>query len=228
LSSPILSTAGLVLKTYLSLKNDQPRPLPDEFRDDDVRYCEALVEYFLQELTQEGDYVFDPFLGFGTTLLVAERLKRVGYGIEFDPRRLQYAQSILQVPERALHGDSMRLKELDLPWFDFSITSPPYMGKHHTENPFTAYSSQGKGYSQYLDDIKSIYEQISYKLKPAAHVVIEVSNLKHENGSVTTLAWDIAHQVSEVLSFQGEVVITWETPYGYGYDHSYCLIFSKQ
>ena len=32
----------------------------------------ALVEAFLAEYTRPGDLVFDPFAGFGTTLLVAE------------------------------------------------------------------------------------------------------------------------------------------------------------
>lgn len=75
--------------------------------------------------------------------------------------------------------------------------------------------------------MKSIYRQVNARLKPSGHAVIEVSNLKHEDGSLTTLAWDIAREVSEVLRFVGEIVVTWENGYGYGYDHSYCLVFAK-
>jgi|SRR5579883_3407256 len=215
------------VKTFLSLRNEHRRPLPDEFHQDDVRYAEELVEHFLLEFTGEGDLVFDSFLGFGTTLLVAEKLNRVGFGVEFDEKRWRYVRSILQHPERALHGDSTRLVDIDLPEFDFSITSPPYMGKHHKENPFTAYSTIGNGYGQYLETLKDIYRQLNARLKPAAKVVVEVSNLKHEDGSLTTLAWDIAGKISEVLRFEGEIIVTWENAYGYGYDHSYCLVFSK-
>jgi hypothetical protein len=28
-----------------------------------------------------------------------------------------------------------------------------------------------------------------------------------------------------VLRFEGEVVVDWEPTYGFGYDHSYCLVF---
>ncbi len=63
-------------------------------------------------------------------------------------------------------------------------------------------------------------------MKDHAHVVIEVANLKAPDG-VTRLAWDIADVVSEVLHFEGEVVIGWDT-YGYGYDHSYCLVFTSR
>jgi len=29
-----------------------------------------------------------------------------------------------------------------------------------------------------------------------------------------------------VLPFAGEIAVRWEPTYGYGYDHSYCLLFS--
>jgi len=219
------------LKTFLTLKNSHSKQLPAEFANQDVRYSEALVEHFLQEFTKEGDVVLDPFMGFGTTLLVAERLKRTCYGVEFDSKRHQYVQSILQHPHLALHGDSTALNSLPLPALDFSITSPPYMGKHHKENPFTAYTTlldpDGGGYNAYLSDLTKIYGQLADKLKPNGRAVLEVSNLKHEDGSVTTLAWDIARAVSGVLHFEGEIVMSWPDDCGYGYDHSYCLVFRK-
>ena len=61
------------------------------------------------------------------------------------------------------------------------------------------------------------------KLKPNGRVVIEVSNLK-KHGIVTTLAWDIGKVVSDIFPFEGEIVVGWDR-YGYGYDHSYCLVF---
>ena len=196
-----------------------------------MRYSEALVEHFLQEFTKEGDIVLDPFMGFGTTLLVAERLKRTCFGVEFEQERYQYVQSILQRPELALHGDSTALESLPIPAIDFSITSPPYMGKHHIENPFTAYSTlldtEGGGYNNYLKDLTKIYRQVAAKLKPGGRAVLEVSNLKHEDGTITTLVWDIARAVSAVLHFEGEIVMCWQDDCGYGYDHSYCLVFRK-
>lgn len=214
-------------KTILSLPNRHDKPLPEPFQPDDVRFCPELVEHFLLQYTSEGDVVFDPFMGFGTTLVVAERMGRIGFGVEFEKGRCDYVRSQLKHPERALLGDSLRLSELDIPDFDFSITSPPYMGKDHKENPFTAYSTDGGGYKQYLKEIGKIYQQLGEKLKPSGHAVIEVSNLKHGEKDVTPLAWDIAHEVSGVLNFIGEIVISWEPTYAYGYDHSYALIFSK-
>ena len=199
------------MKSYVALSNVLHTPLPAEFAKEDVRYSEALVSHFLNEFTKPGDVILDPFMGYGTTLLVAEKRNLKAFGIEFDEKRWLYVQTILKHPERALHGDS-----------------PPYMGKHHTENPFTAYSTQGPGYAEYLRTVADIYRQLAKKLHKSGRAVIEVSNLKHEDGSLTTLAWDIAGAVSEVMRFEGEVIVTWEDHYGYGYDHSYCLVFSKK
>lgn len=212
------------MRTYLSLKLAHTEALPAAFGDDDVRYPESLVEHFLQAYTQPGDTVLDPFAGYGTTLVVAERLGRRAFGVELNEERLNYARSRLTRPEGLLQGDSRLLKSINLPAIDFSITSPPYMSKNDLEDPFTAYRARSKGYAAYLQDFRSIYGQLRRLMKPAGMVVLEVANLKLD-GQVTTLAWDVAQEVSQVLRFEGEVVVCWDR-YGYGYDHSYCLVYS--
>jgi len=184
------------------------------------------VRAFLADYTRPGDLVFDPFAGFGTTLQVAEELGRRGLGIEYDAHHYAYARSRLRVPDALLHGDSRRLSAYDLPRVDFSITSPPYMSRGDPENPFTNYSTPGAGYDAYLADLRDIYRQLGALLTDSAMAVVEVSNLKGPDG-VTTLAWDVARAIGEVLRFEGEVVVGWEPTYGYGYDHSYCLLFRR-
>ena len=43
---------------------------------------EALLERIIQASSNEGDIVLDPFCGCGTTVTVAERLKRRWIGID--------------------------------------------------------------------------------------------------------------------------------------------------
>jgi DNA modification methylase len=49
-------------------------------------YPERLVNYFIQGATDEGDLVVDPFMGTGTTAVVAKALKReyIGFDISDD------------------------------------------------------------------------------------------------------------------------------------------------
>ncbi|MEP7189578.1 MAG: DNA methyltransferase [Roseiflexaceae bacterium] len=213
------------MRTFLRLKNQQHHKLPAEFQHEDLRYTEELVAHFLRQYTRPGDTVFDPFAGYGTTLVVAEAMERTPYGIELDPRRAGYIRSQLQQPAGLIHGDTRQLLSYQLPPIDFSITSPPYMAAADLEDPFTNYRDAGAGYAAYLHQIERIYADIKQLLKPGARAVLEVSNLKDEHG-ITTLAWDVARAVSHVLAFEGEVIIGWDH-YGYGYDHSYCLVFRK-
>lgn len=212
------------MKTCLQLARSQPQALPADFREEAISYPESLVEHFLNEYTRPGDTVLDPFAGYGTTLLVAERLGRVPYGVELTERKVTYARSQLAQPAHLLQGDARRLATFDLPAMDFAMTSPPYMAKDDLDDPLTDYQAKNHGYTAYLRDIRGIFGQLRRHLKPAATVVLEVANLKLD-GRVTTLAWDVAQEISTVLRFEGEVVIGWDQA-SFGYDHSYCLVFS--
>lgn len=210
--------------TFLQLANTRGRPLPAEWQHDDVRYADALVEHFVRAWTRPGGVVFDPFAGFGTTLIVAEALGRVPVGLELDPARVAYIRTQLQQPGAIIQGDARRLAAYTLPRFDLSLTSPPYMQRDDPEDPLAAYAGLGRGYAAYLADLQAIYAQMAALMQPGAHVVIEVSNLQGPGG-VTPLAWDVARAVGAVLRFAGEIVVGWDH-YGYGYDHSYCLVFT--
>lgn len=214
-------------RTVHFFKNKHDQKLPDNFSED-VRYAADLVEFYLNRFTKEGDLVLDPFMGFGTTLAICEKLKRKSIGIEYDAQRCAYVKTLLKKPDSVRQGDSRQIGNLNIGPFDFCMTSPPYMGKAHGENPFTAYSTNDGSYEKYLEDLKSIFSQINSLMKSGGHILVEVSNLKHEDGSLTTLAWDMARELSSVLEFIGEEIICWEPTYAYGYDHSYCLLFKPK
>lgn len=52
-------------------------------------FPEELPEWFIKLFTQEGDTVLDPFMGSGTTLLVANRMRRHAVGIEIVPEYVE-------------------------------------------------------------------------------------------------------------------------------------------
>jgi len=45
----------------------------------------ALPEFFIKAFSDEGDIIFDPFMGSGTTLIAAEKNGRIAYGTEISP-----------------------------------------------------------------------------------------------------------------------------------------------
>ena len=218
------------MRTVLKMKHGNQVQLPAKYQQDDVRSSDGLVQHFIAQYTKPQEKVFDPFAGFGTTLLVAESLGRQGFGLEYLEDRADYIRSVIQSKEHVRCGSALALDTMAWPVMDFSFTSPPYMSKNnHKEYPFAAYQVTGDGYQQYLQDIQHVYRQLSAILKPNAYAVMEISNIIND-GIMTPLAWDVALSVGEVLVLEQEMIVAWEGPsdagnYGFGYDHCYCLLF---
>jgi tRNA G10 N-methylase Trm11 len=185
---------------------------------------DGLVRHFVEALSALGDVVLDPFAGFGTTLIVAEELGRQAWGVELDEERVSYVRSLLEHPTHLVHGDARNLDALGLPAPRLCLTSPPYSGRDEPADALSAYRDPPRGYARYLTDLGAIFGQVAELLDEDGWVVLEASNLRVD-GVVTTLAWDICRALEAVLAFAGEVVVEWEPTCGYGYDHSYCLLF---
>ncbi|MDR1552635.1 MAG: site-specific DNA-methyltransferase [Prevotellaceae bacterium] len=56
-------------------------------------YPEFIIQEIMKMLTKEGDIVLDPFLGSGTTAVVAQKLKRKYIGIEIHSEYVKYAEN---------------------------------------------------------------------------------------------------------------------------------------
>jgi site-specific DNA-methyltransferase (adenine-specific) len=55
-------------------------------------FPKQLPEWFIKLFTQEGDTVLDPFMGSGTTVLVAYEMRRKGIGIEIMPEYFEMVE----------------------------------------------------------------------------------------------------------------------------------------
>ncbi len=58
-------------------------------------FPEALPEWFIKLFTLEGDVVLDPFMGSGTTIIVAKRMGRHAIGIEIVPEYFEMVKQRL-------------------------------------------------------------------------------------------------------------------------------------
>ena len=200
------------------------RPTPP-FEGDDIRYPESLVRHFLKKHTKAGDKVFDPFAGLGTTLFVAEEMNRVPYGIEADLKRYEWVAGQLTHWQHLAFGDSATLlPKLDVPKFDFCMTSPPYMPRHHKWNPLFAGNPRHAGYDKYLARMAVIFARLKPLLKKNATLVVQADNLTH--GKIfTPLIRDIGAAVGKSFTQTDEITVLWKNPKA-GYDHTTALVFS--
>jgi adenine-specific DNA-methyltransferase len=73
-----------------------------------------LIERLTLSLTNEGDWVLDPFLGTGTTVIAAIRHGRRGVGAETVPKYVELARQRIQ---REMEG-TLRTRPMDRPVYD--------------------------------------------------------------------------------------------------------------
>jgi 16S rRNA G966 N2-methylase RsmD len=117
-----------------------------------ARYPEELVREFVLFFTKAGEWVLDPFVGSGATLVAALETGRNAVGVELSERYANVAAARISQgsPEAAAfvrEGDARRVAEAafwapeappelpmgenGLPQFDFVMTSPPYWDMLH-------------------------------------------------------------------------------------------------
>jgi len=194
--------------------------------DGNVHFTESFVETVLHEYSSAGDVVLDPFAGYGTTLVVAERMGRAAIGVELLPAHAEIIRSRVTDRTRVITGDARTLSMLVPGPVNLCLTSPPYMtAAGHPGNPLDAYRTLDGDYDTYLTEIGDVFRQVAQLLHPGGYAVINVANLVTQ-GTISTLAWDIGRAVSSHLTLRQEVFLCWDQqPEGISGD--YCLIFQR-
>jgi len=74
-------------------------------------FPEGLPEWFIKLFTKEGDIVLDPFMGSGTTNLVAKRMKRNSIGIEIAPEYYEMVRSRIEPVELYLFEPGVKYEK---------------------------------------------------------------------------------------------------------------------
>ena len=65
-------------------------------------FPEELPAWFMKLFTKKNDIVLDPFMGSGTTLFVAQKLKRNAIGIEIVEEYYNKVKKIIQISQSSL------------------------------------------------------------------------------------------------------------------------------
>lgn len=118
-----------------------------------AKYPETLAQEFIEFFTKEGQSVFDPMVGTGSTLVAAMNAGRHSYGIELNPTYAAIAQQVIYEERKKLgeavdpliaeviEGDAIHIldfvQEYDIPPIDYVITSPPYWDMLHARGAQT-------------------------------------------------------------------------------------------
>lgn len=194
--------------------------------DEDIHFTQGLAEIVIAEYSLPGRVVLDPFTGYGTTLVVAERMGRKGVGVELLPDRADAVRRRLAGRGEVITGDARRVATLVTGPVDLCFTSPPYMSVvAHPENPLNGYETLDGDYPTYLRELGEIFGQVATLLRPGGHVVVNVANMV-DDGVPTTLAWDVGRELARHLTFRQEMFLCWDQQPEW-LTGDYCLVFQR-
>ncbi len=213
----------------------------------------AMIQEFIEFFTKPGQFILDPFVGTGSTLVACMETGRQGVGIELYPKYVETARSRTSFP--VLQGDAREhLASLEAQKFHLCITSPPYWRILKKQKDYTQKERQKKGldlqYGEHpLDlgmiedketfstELIEIFNQVHELLKPRGHLVVFIQNIR-DKGEVIPLAFELPSKLKTRFNFLGERVWLQNQktlrPYGYPYGfvsnvhHHFALIFKKR
>ena len=190
------------LRYSISIWDDIKKTKEETALKHPAMFPSALARRLIECLTnQEACFVFDPFVGVGSTLIAARECGKNSIGIEISPefatianRRVNQVLPLAGHTEATVHiADSRETLKYVIPEsVDLVITSPPYWNillekrtadykeqRHYGE----AEADLGKicDYEKFLLELRKVFEQVYVVLKPKRYCCVIVMDLRKKN-----------------------------------------------
>lgn len=234
------------------IEDGKPSEITHDIKNHPASFPPSMIREFIKFFTKVDDWVLDPFLGIGSTLVACNETLRNGIGIELYEHFAEYARSRTNL--EVITGDCREvIKNLKLK-FELCITSPPYWTILRKTKDYKQQERAEKGldlkygsdkndigqiqeYPVFLNTLVDLFTNIKPLLSDNGHLAIIVQNIR-EGGEIIPFASELTLALCHIYKFQGERIWCQNQkslkPYGYPFayvpniHHHYCLIFKKR
>jgi DNA modification methylase len=207
--------------------------------------------------TKRGDWVLDPFVGSGTTLIECQRLGRNGIGIDINEEVIKKAQELIKkevnkynVITKIICGDSQKidlkkiLKEFNIKFIQLAILHPPYFDIIKFSNKEEDLSN-AKSLNDFLNRFGKVLDNVLEVLEPKRFLSIVIGD-KYSKGEWIPLGFYVMEEaLKRNLKLKSIVVKNFEETRAkrnqkelwryralvggfYVFKHEYILIFQKK
>lgn len=222
-----------------------------------AKFPEELAIKYIEFFTKQNDFVFDPFIGVGSTAVASKSLQRNYSGIEINKEFYDITKLRVDI-DNIILGDSRLIENYKINNVDFILTSPPYWNilkkkrgnskSQHKErknkNLKLYYSNDPndlgniEDYNEFLFELQKVFKNCYEILNNNKYMVVVIQNFRNNDRKYITLAWDIVKVIEYCgFSFEGEQIWCqddkqlgiWGFPTKFisNIHHHYCLIFRK-
>jgi hypothetical protein len=146
----------------------------------DNAFPETVVKEMLLRWTSEGDWVFDPFSGFGTTAFVCSKMKRHCLGIERNPDIALQSETRYMSPSRLTVGNAEEVVIEHSAPVSLLISSAPFF--HEIEDDDEAILKYQKLISQTLQRHTNL-------ISNGTVIAIETVSVRRANGIIRDFSY---------------------------------------
>jgi DNA modification methylase len=135
--------------------------------------------------SKKKDYILDPMVGSGTTLIEAKLLNRNALGVDINPEAVELSNNALKIDfktdgkQKAILGNAKELINLKNDSIDLIITHPPYLNiVKYSDGKIEEDLSSSGGMVKFLNDIEIISKELFRVLKPNKFCAILIGDTR--------------------------------------------------
>ena len=148
-------------------------------------FAPQIARNIIEMYSEKGDWILDPMVGAGTTLIEAKLLARNAVGMDINPEAVEMTKSGLRFrhhppsEQQIRVGDARDLSFLKDNSFDLILTHPPYMDIiRYSAGKIEGDLSNINSLPRFCDEIEKIARELLRILKPDKYCAILIGDTR--------------------------------------------------